>query len=86
MPVTKQVIKSYHNLDNKPALKYYINNFIHYCRPLNILTFSTLLAISADDDLMVFLLLLLFPEDRICHFMQIVSEYIFSLTNKKKTF
>ena len=36
-----------------------------------ILTFTTLWAFSADDKLMIFFLF--FPENRIWHFMQIVS-------------
>ena len=39
--------------------------------PLNILTFTTLWAFSADNKLMIFFLF--FPENRIRHFMQIVS-------------
>ena len=37
----------------------------------NTLTFTTLWAFSADDRLMIFFLF--FPENRIWHFMQIVS-------------
>ena len=39
--------------------------------PLSILTFTTLWAFSADDKMMLFFLF--FPENRIWHFMQIVS-------------
>ena len=37
----------------------------------NTLNFGTLLANTADDKLVIFFLF--FPENRICHFMQIVS-------------
>ena len=42
-------------------------NALHSCR----LTFTALLANSADDKLMIFFLF--FQENRICYFMQIVS-------------
>ena len=42
-----------------------------HLRPTDYLTFTTLWAFSADDRLMIFFLF--FPENRIWHFMQIVS-------------
>ena len=65
-------------------------NTIKYCQIVKCcLTFTTLLANSADDKLVIFFLL--FPENRFWHFMQIVSseticmkyQKLFSWKNKK---
>ena len=83
---------------------YRINAGVHVCKETKnkligtsnaaspMLTFTTLWAFSADDKLMIYFLF--FPENRIRHFMQIVSSgdnlhemsYPVSEKNKKKIF
>ena len=72
-PVHTHAIFLYHKLNRSVSgeIPYYIFMYQNKENIHQSLTFTTLWAFSADDKMMLFFLF--FPENRIWHFMQIVS-------------